>query len=528
MTGDPMITTVTGAASQTSVEDRTSVDDEAGTGASAAPKRRLPDLSHPYASMVVRWAFLVAVIVGAYWQTMVNLWIEMVVARSAMTYLLGGLLLAAIAAISVTVRRTPERPIYDRQTDAIVGMLLLALALCFQALLRPRYQSAYLVLHVDLVSLVLFLMGGLVLLFGLRPMMRYRWVWVLLIVMLPYPYRVSLILLGGSRVSAGAVMIVYAMIVAAIAAGPIRRRAVIAALAALALGAAALCVVALVFPTASPIVYQLVPSVFAALVVALAETFLRRGAMRWWRPGSGPPAPLTAPNALRSGIALALMGAVIHFFPSPEVKIDPGYYFTGLDTRPPLAVPANWQELDNRYFDWAYRLYGPDAIAVRQEVRQRTGSAQFDVQARPRIVMIDSIQTAYPVALSIYSATSDNRASGDRVSARVPVMLDHNISGFLQTAVDDRAYLTYNRLTWRLTDGERTQVVSLMSVDNHEPDVRFPEPQLSTMRNVGIFATILLRGNLVVEDLEPSFKDRDLLVGLANKLIDTQIDLAGK
>ena len=71
-------------------------------------------------------------------------------------------------------------------------------------------------------------------------------------------------------------------------------------------------------------------------------------------------------------------------------------------------------------------------------------------------------------------------------------------------------------------------MVSLLSVDDHEPDVVFPQPQVTTVSNLGILATILLRGNLVVEDLEPSFKDRDLLVGLAGGLIETNLAQAAE
>lgn len=497
--------------------------------ASPAPRERLlrRAASNPLVRIVIRWLVVLVVLVFAYWRTFGNLVVEMR-SNTVITYVLGSALLALIAAAGVTIRRTPDRPIYDRQTDNIVGGLLLILALCIQALLRPRYGASYLILHLDLVSMLLFLAGGLVLMFGLRPVTRYRWVWFLLAVMVPYPYRVLVIALGGSYSAAGLVMIGYSALAAAVAVGRTRRRALIGAGIAVLVGLVLLVGVATLFPSASIIAYQLVPSVGAAFTVGVVMYVFQRRDQRWWVVRPARPVPLTAPDVAGSAVGLVVVGIIIHFFPSPLVVVDRGAYFAGLDTRPPLAVPAGWVERGNQYFDWASSMYGSDAIAARQQLEQRTGSTQFDKDGRPRVVMVDSIDTGYPITLSVYTATSDYRVNGDRVSAEVPVALPHNITGELQTAVDDRAYLTYNRLTWRWSDGNRTQMVSLLSVDDHEPDVVFPQPQVTTVSNLGILATILLRGNLVVEDLQPSFKDRDLLVGLAGGLIETNLAQAAE
>ncbi|NED65162.1 hypothetical protein G3I15_29965, partial [Streptomyces sp. SID10244] len=67
----------------------------------------------------------------------------------------------------------------------------------------------------------------------------------------------------------------------------------------------------------------------------------------------------------------------------------------------------------------------------------------------------------------------------------------------------DESYLTYNRLSWNWNNGERTQRVTLLSVDNHDPDAVFPTPDMTIARNLSTFLTVLLRGTSVTVDLEP-------------------------
>ncbi|MCK5756845.1 MAG: hypothetical protein KAH46_29490, partial [Mycobacterium sp.] len=107
------------------------------------------------------------------------------------------------------------------------------------------------------------------------------------------------------------------------------------------------------------------------------------------------------------------------------------------------------------------------------------------------------------------------------------IPLPHGVTGYLQTVVDDTSYLTFNRLTWEWNNGTTTQRVTIVSVDNHEPDAQFPSPQPTVIRNLNTFITVLFRGNSVVTDLEPQFKDKDLLIDCATDLINAQVDAIG-
>ncbi len=74
--------------------------------------------------------------------------------------------LCVVAAVGVSWRTVDEPPIYDRQTDVIVGIVVMVLAVAVKSLVNPRYERAYLTIHMDLLALWLYVFGAAVLLFG--------------------------------------------------------------------------------------------------------------------------------------------------------------------------------------------------------------------------------------------------------------------------------------------------------------------------------------------------------------------------
>ena len=73
----------------------------------------------------------------------------------------------------------------------------------------------------------------------------------------------------------------------------------------------------------------------------------------------------------------------------------------------------------------------------------------------------------------------------------------------------------------RSSDGA-AQRVSLISVDNHEPDAYFPEPKPSMASNGSHTLAVLLRGEPSTEDTESEYKDLDMLEALARLLVEAQ------
>ena len=166
-----------------------------GTSSARSPLAATP------VRIAARWVLLVALTVFAYWDTVTALGIEMT-QHTVVTYVPAAATLCLLAAIGVTLRHDDEPPIYDRDTDFIVATVVLLLSLSFQGLLNRRYLPAYLVTHIDVLSLLMFFFGGCVLLFGLRPVLRYRWVWLLSLSLFPLPYRVAVVTLGGTPLAA--------------------------------------------------------------------------------------------------------------------------------------------------------------------------------------------------------------------------------------------------------------------------------------------------------------------------------------
>ncbi|MYR08467.1 hypothetical protein GTV32_20135 [Gordonia sp. SID5947] len=501
------------------------------TGTAPAAAVRGPGLrerlaQNPGVVVAVRWGLLLASTAIAFWQTLGAVVDEMR-AGTIITYLPAAVILVGIAAVGISWRRATELPIYDRQTDAIVGVVLLLVAISVKVM-NLRYPDAYLTSHVDLLALWVFLLGGACMVFGLRPVGRYGWAWLLLLMIFPVPYRMIVLPLGGDSLAAGVVMVLFGAMATGVATGRTRRRGFAGAAIAAAVGVAALIGVRVLFPDAARIVYQTVPAVGAALVAsAWLYVDYRRQPHESWSPLGRSMYPVSVRKVGRPGIALVLFAVAMFFIPIPSYGDIPSARVDGLNTRPPMAVPSGWVQGSVTRYDWVTRLYGPESSMTVQDLFQSQGSTQFDKFARPRKVQVNAIEASNPLRFEVYPAIFVYDLVGDRFSDPMPVELPHGVTGYLQTIVDDDSYLTFNRLYWTWTDGRRTQRVNLLSVDNHEPDAAFPSPDLTVARNMSTFLSVLFRGNAVTIDLQPQLKDRDLLVGCATDLINTQVDAIG-
>lgn len=179
-----------------------------------------------FAHTSARWAIIVAATLIGYRTTWLALSEE--VARGTG----GGYValvppFAVLAAEGVTRRRRGELPIHDRQTDRIVGGAVLLIAIAVKWLLLPRYGPNYQMMHLDVLSAWLFVIGMCVLLFGLRVTSRYWPVWLLLVGTSPLAYRAMLVQLGGSKFAAGFLTVLLGSVAIAVAVGRTRRRALI-------------------------------------------------------------------------------------------------------------------------------------------------------------------------------------------------------------------------------------------------------------------------------------------------------------
>ncbi|MGB6246429.1 hypothetical protein [Gordonia sp. (in: high G+C Gram-positive bacteria)] len=498
----------------------------AETGPDTAGRRR-GQTARIVGRVLLRWLVIAVLLVFAYFGTLVAVVSELR-AQTLLTYLPVALALVLIAALGVSLRNDDELPIYDRQTDVIVGGVLLILAASLQAMLNVCYGQMYLAVHIDLLSLWLFLLSAAILMFGLRPTARYRWVWLLLLSIFPLPFRIVVLAFGSDRYAAGIAMVILAVGCSAVAVGRSPRHAAVGALLSAAAGTVALLLIVVLHRDMTRFGYVAIPSVAAALLTAAVMYVDQRRDAGSLRPYPHRPVnQLTAGN-VRAGAVLLAVGAVaISLVHVPSVQVYRGPFFPQLSTALPLAVPAGWKQtgIEPLGFD---RYFGQHARSVRQVLQQTHGDPRFDKLARPRTVVADSVTTERPITLDVYHPVIVYDTVSDRTSAARAVDLGHGITGQLQTIVDDKRVLTFNRLIWRWHNGTTTMQVILFSVDNHLPGAPFPRSARNPLRIINPMLTILLRGNAVTADQTPSFKDWQLLTECAADLIDAQLAASGE
>lgn len=486
------------------------------TGSAAEPRQNTVTVS----LLVLRWVFLVTVTVFAFRQTLLAL------AASTRAGSLNGYIwlmpaAAVVAAVGVARRERTELPIHDRQTDIIFGILGLSGALLLQAVLLQRYSLYFHLLRIDLVALWFFLAASCVILFGLRPTVRFVGVWLLLTMSFPVGYQLAVIAFGGNRASAGLASLAVAVVATAVSVGRTRNRAMVGALAALVVGFVVLGLMATLTPNAPLLAFQLIPAFSAMTLAGVSLYFYARRGLRK-RVLERKLEPLAA-RQIWAGIPLITATAVGISLVNLPAGPAPPFEMDGMTFGRPLAAPAGWHQVEQKDFPWVRRVYGRDADLIRQDFIADTGNPKWDKFGRPRYVVVDSTSTWRPFSLQVYPVTVLYDESASRISAPKPVDLGHGITGNLVTVVDDRSFLTYNLLTWTWRNENSAQRVMVTSVDNHEPDVEFPEPNGGFGPTVRTMIAVFFRGNQATLDSDPNFKDLDLLTQFGRGLVAAQV-----
>lgn len=380
---------------------------------------------------------------------------------------------AVLTAATLIWRRRPELPIHDRQSDKIVGTVILAIALMIQWLVVPRYASSYVLLHVDVAAAWAFLLGGSVFVFGLRRTGHFWPAWVLLAVASPGAIRLGTYLLGGGLW--GVVVVVSAVLftapVAVVLAGKIRARG---------RGGA-------------------------------------RDRTRWTGPA------VSAREAWRSVPLVVAVAVVLALAPLPQTAEDrlvqgpPGPVGAG------QVIPAGWTERTVEDFPWAPRMYGPTATMQRQLIRADASRADWDALRRPRQVVVQTLTVTDPGILDAFPLEMTYDLGTARVSPPSSVELARGVSSRYRTVVDDERLLTWSLMSfvWELPTG-RVQRVSLLTVDNHEYDAQFPSTVPGTRSTSARLISLLLRGQASITAEDPQQKDMDMLTELGSELVEAQ------
>lgn len=485
---------------------------------------RTPVRTVPWLTLA-RFAIVVAATLLAFRHLFAEL-IEDVEQGSDVGYIFAIPVLGLFATLGIALRRRPELPIYDRQTDIIVGLLGVLGTAALLGLLVQRYPYEYEVLHLDLIAVPSFVMSISILLFGLRPVFRFWPAWLLLLIFsIPALYLQMVIVLGGGRRAGAQAILVPAAIAAAIASGRTRTRALVAAVCAVVFGLIALAVLRVWFTDAPLFAYQMIPPSIAVFATA---TIMYLDHRNWTsvRPLGRSLLPVTAARSLSAAAAVLFSTALIMLIPLPTEYLVQAPKFPRMAVADWPKMAAGWQLLGERQYPWAPRYFGHGTSWSRQQWQAVRGNPVWDKESRRRRIMVDIVRSDQPHTLGRYPEFVMYRLIQPRISPPVRVDLGDGVVGRLNTVLDDKRFLSWTWLsfTWQGHDG--TERVSLIAADNHLPDADFPQPEPSV---TGTFENLLhqiLRGNAVITDPESDegdpdseHKDRDMLTEVARELV---------
>jgi hypothetical protein len=390
--------------------------------------------------------------------------------------------------------------------------------------LLPRYTLYFHLLRIDLLAMWLFVLSCSIVLFGLRPVSRFAWVWAMIFLIFPLPYFMLVISLGGGSFAAGAAVLLNAAVGAAIAVGRTRRRAVVGSLAAWVVGFAVLATISVQFHTAPLWIYQEVPTVTALCAVGVVMyVAARRGKPK--RLFDRKMEPLATKQVWAGMLMVVVVGVGLAFVhlptevsTAPVDRPSPGHLSAGQ----PLVAPPGWTTADRQNYGDVKRLYGDDAMLVRQTMTASTGDPRFDKFSRPRTVVVDSLISQRPFSFGVYPGRVLYGLTGARFSALRHVDLGMGVTGQMVSVVDSHLLITWTALQFAWGDRNLAQRVSIFAVDDHDANAQFPTPSGDMFGTLRTLVTLLFRGNSVLDERTSSFKDADLLTEFGRALVAVQ------
>ena len=394
---------------------------------------------------------------------------------SIIVYVLAVPLYGGVAAAAINRRPGYRIASGVRLTDLLLGAASCLVALGVAALLGPGLSGVYGLWRVDLLMLWLFLLGGTVLCFGLRQVVRSWPFWAVLLLLWPFPVRLANAAMSGANGGAALLLLV---VLAAVAYGhrpeDAPRWKVLGSAA-----AAGTLVLVLAGLTTHP--QRLFWPSAAAAIVGVA----------WWVV-QGHPTPRTPVPERRvrgTAVVIAGLGIVGLVALPPAPRSLPPVAPTGITVLPlgPLVVPGFATTATVTSKD-QQRYFGLTSTWQRISLRQgdpRTGPAPDG-----RDVVVDVISTPRPQSLELYPVVTTYPMGTLSSTPDAYVELGHGVTGQVFRAEDVRHHIAYTLLTfsWRLpvdmsiTGGytgppaQLNQRITLIAVDDHGDDARFPEP----------------------------------------------------
>lgn len=426
------------------------------------------------------------------------------------------LLMAVVLFVGLDHRRARALNIHDREVDYIIGGMAVIVAITIKVQLLPRFEEWDALLRLDMFAILVFSFGVSSFMFGMRSTLHFGPGWTLLFLYnAPVHLLVSVAFGGGwwGPTMANIIGISLALVIAAKGNFP---RPVLAGL--LNLGIAVILAVGVWDLSDGSRMTKQIPGLVATIIVVL---ILSRGKPRRWPIRRREP---TVKN-IRPALAIVLAATVLMtFYPvsssgtiSTTSQRGPSAPFE-LEVSP----PPGWVVTKHTDYGWASRLFGPDSSLTRHKLTAQEYNPRWDLDGLVRTVAVDTLSATEAYQARTFGDETLYSTLTGRRSEPVAVDLGHGITGRAYTVLDESDFLTYTKLVFEWQgEADITEKITVIAVDDHRPEARFPQPAPSVGRMLSQVATILLRGNAVTVDNETEYKDLDLVTQVGRDIVST-------
>lgn len=147
----------------------------------------------------------------------------------------------------------------------------------------------------------------------------------------------------------------------------------------------------------------------------------------------------------------------------------------------------------------------------------------WDPDGLDRTVVVDTLQSAERFQQRAFGDETLYSTLRGRKSDTVQVDLGYGVDGRAYTVLDETDFLTYTKLVfeWQTTNNT-VEKISVIAVDDHRAEAKFPELAPSVTRMFIQVATILFRGNDVTIDTNTQLKDLDLVSQVGRQIVAEQ------
>lgn len=430
------------------------------------------------------------------------------------------LLMAIVLFIGLDRKRARALNIHDREVDYIIGGIALIIAVTIKTLLLPRFVEWDALLRLDILAILVYIFGASGLLFGMRSTLHFAPGWAVLFLYNPPVHLMVSTVVGGGWLGMAVANVIGMSLAVTVALNRDLVQKIYFGLFTLVLGLIITVVMRLI--VLPPTFLTHVPGIVATVVVVYNTS---RGVPGQWAlfRRRNP----TVKNARLATILVVVAAVILALNPVPRSPWDPDLLPDGPSRTPTpgISVPPDWEITGYQDYEWASRYFGPGSSLIRQQLTSREYNADWNRSGLVRTVMVDTLlATDYYQARAFGDETLYSTLTGRR-SESLEVDLGYGIQGRVYTVLDESDFLTYTKLVFSwIKEDNVVENISIIAVDDHRPEARFPQlaPSLAMMLTQVI--TILLRGNAVTVDTETEYKDLDLVTEAARDIVSWQME----